>query len=537
MKLRIIAELAIIVIFIIIALLVTLVRDEESTAGNISAVELVRQGNELYKIGRAKFNEAGQKYLDALNINPDIPEARLKLADIYYEFIWNYDALNQLNELERIDPKYPGLYLLMGKIHNRIGEQDKTLEAFQQAVLLQPEDSEAHYFLGTVYQQQNNEAEAIKEYERAIKSNSDRLAVVNSYLQLGRIYRAKPFTEENVQEMAEKSLKAALSIAPGSLDVISELRSLYREQAENYELQDKYDKAAEKYEEDNSPIDSCDWQAPTEIVPAEVWPRAPFCTFEFPEGILKHTRKINTIVRVRRARLIQFSQELDRTAKRMEELEKFWHKMAQDIRQNLEKKLAATFPEEANLSTPAPRDAAQLIQWARGEDLTPRWAAALHPQLPEDVQAELASHWDFATRLSLAANPSVVPQILENLSRDVQPSVRAVATARLQRGTIHLTPLVGEILTPGEILWLLVAHPRSFFRFGSASYGDGSEIYAQWYKGPRGADDAWAYQGGLVYEEDERGKHPSHIGLNGLSRRGCGRYPCMYLEKEPYSGL
>lgn len=245
MKLGTIIEIAILLVFIIVALLVILVNNEASYVGNISAAELLRQGNELYNAGRAKYNQAAQKYLEALKINPDIAEARLKLADIYYEYIWNYEALDELNKLKKIDPGNPNLYLIMGKVYNRLGDSDKASEAFSQAVAIQPGSSEAHYFLGTVYQQLNNEAEAIKEYEQAIHGGSDKASVVNSYLQLGRIYRAKP----DGQDFAEKALKTALNIDSTSADIISELRSFYRNQAENYEFQGRFDKAAEKYEE------------------------------------------------------------------------------------------------------------------------------------------------------------------------------------------------------------------------------------------------------------------------------------------------
>ncbi len=215
-----------------------------------------------------------------------------------------------------------------------------------------------------------------------------------------------------------------------------------------------------------------------------------------------------------------------------EEEQEGWRGWDIEICSNLEGKLAEAFSEEAGGSdTPTPVYTSQLAEWARGKNFLRRWEATLDPLLPADVQAELATHWDFAARLSLAANPNITPKVLEQLARDVQPSVRVVALARVQRGTARISPLVGEILTPGEILWLLVGHPKTFFEFGSATYGDGSDAYAQWdaWRGAEGEIDEWAYFGGLLFESGERGLEASHIALHGLSFNGCGRYPCMYL--------
>jgi len=250
MKFRIIAEVGILVIFTILALITLLVHNEPSPASiNGDIKSLISQAHDFYEAGRPKYNEAAGKYMEVLGVNPDIPEARFKLAKIYYDYIWNYETLNELNELKKIDPEYPRLYLLEGQVYNRIGNTEKAFESFNKAVKLHPEDSEARYLLGTIYQQQNKEAEAIKEYEKAIQSNSDESALASSYLQLGRIYKSRSYRDKAAQDMAEKYLKSALSVIPNSLDVISELRSIYRDQGEEYESQDRYDKAAEKYEE------------------------------------------------------------------------------------------------------------------------------------------------------------------------------------------------------------------------------------------------------------------------------------------------
>jgi hypothetical protein len=51
--------------------------------------------------------------------------------------------------------------------------------------------------------------------------------------------------------------------------------------------------------------------------------------------------------------------------------------------------------------------------------------------------------------------------------------------ARVHRGEVSITPLAGEILTSGEVLWLLVSHPTLYFEFAYTSWGDGSPEYGR----------------------------------------------------------
>ena len=253
MRLRIIAEIAILMIFLTVALVAILGRNVATSADmedSVSAEEYAQRGDRIYASGRSRFNEASIQYWEAVKRNPDMPDVYLKLAAIYYEYDWNYQTLHELSEVERIDPNYPGLALLLGKVHDKMADADKAFEAFQRAVTLEPGNAEAHFYLGAIYQQRaveeeatRMEKEAISEYEKAVESGPGSAAALKAHLQLGRIYRNKN------PEKAEKEFREALGLDPASAEAISELRNLYRHEAEDYENRDEYDKAAEKYEE------------------------------------------------------------------------------------------------------------------------------------------------------------------------------------------------------------------------------------------------------------------------------------------------
>jgi len=251
MKLNIIIEIAIFIIFLITVPVVMLVERNialsSEAKANESAKAYLQKGEQFYSQGRAKFNDASVQYWESIKRDPNLAKAHFKLAEIYYEYLWNYETLNELRELEKINPKYPRLYLLMGKIYNRMADINKADEAFQRSLVSEPYNSEAHYYLGTIYQQRNAKEEAIKEYEKAVTfttSSSDKESIVKSYLQLGRIYK----TDKDFAKAIEM-LKKALSIEPWSVEIISELASIYSRQAGIYKSEQKFDEAAKIYEE------------------------------------------------------------------------------------------------------------------------------------------------------------------------------------------------------------------------------------------------------------------------------------------------
>ncbi len=247
MKSFIIIEIAILLIFIISTPFLVLVERGISMSvkdSDKSAMELVKLGEQLYSTGRSKFNEASILYWEAIKREPNMLKARFRLAEIYYTYVWNYEALKQLEEIEKVDPKYPSAYLLMGKIYHRLSINDKAFEAFQKETALRPDNPTAYYYLGTIYQQQNDEDSALASYQNAIKfPNIDKESVVKSYLQIGRIYKNR-----NDLINAESAFKNGLEIDPGSLEIISELKNLYEREADIFKSQRRFDKALEAYE-------------------------------------------------------------------------------------------------------------------------------------------------------------------------------------------------------------------------------------------------------------------------------------------------
>ncbi|MEK7398580.1 MAG: tetratricopeptide repeat protein [Candidatus Poribacteria bacterium] len=255
MKLKITIEIIIVIIFIITIPIALILGKNISThsvqtkevKANESASQYLQKGEQLYNQGRAKYNDASVQYWEALKHDPKLADAHFRLAEMYYEYIWNYEALNELQEIEKIDAKYPGLYLLIGKLHHRMGDIDKSFQAFQRNVALDPQNPESHYYLGTIYQQKNAKEEALKEYQQAVTaiiSPSFKDSIIKSYLQLGRIYK----TDRDF-DSAMEFLKKAITIEPKSVEVISELTNVYSQKAGQYKIERNFDEAGKIYEE------------------------------------------------------------------------------------------------------------------------------------------------------------------------------------------------------------------------------------------------------------------------------------------------
>jgi len=246
MRLRAIIEAAILAIFLITVLMVILGFGGDNpptdTEDGRSAEDYIQSGNLLYAAGRSKFSRAAVQYWEAVKRNPDIADAHIKLAAIYYYYIWNQQTLRELSEAERIAPDHPELSLIRGKIYHRMGDIDKAYKSLKRAVAGQPENSEVRFYLGIVYQQRSMTEAAINEYEKAIEGNSDDLSVLKAHLQLGRIYKT------NDRERAKSEFRKAMNIDPTLKEAASELRNLYKQEAADYEKQGEYIKAAEKYE-------------------------------------------------------------------------------------------------------------------------------------------------------------------------------------------------------------------------------------------------------------------------------------------------
>lgn len=153
--------------------------------------------------------------------------ANLRIAEIYSQSSWLKDAKARLEYAERLDSEHKGVRLLRGKLYRDEGRQAEAAEQFLAVLNKNPENAEAHYLLGVLYQGSKQFKEAAAHYIKAIE-NDPRLQEVPSEkapigilarLQLSRTYSRmlqdyqfvdRELTAEDMAEIARLEAQAIL---------------------------------------------------------------------------------------------------------------------------------------------------------------------------------------------------------------------------------------------------------------------------------------------------------------------------------------
>lgn len=108
------------------------------------ARSLLDKGKELYR--NDQDEEAVQSFMEAIKLDPDLPEAHFRLA-------LGYETLGKQEEAEK--------------------EYKKAVETYKKYLAENPDDAEAHYALGQTYAGLSLYSEAIREYREATKRKED----------------------------------------------------------------------------------------------------------------------------------------------------------------------------------------------------------------------------------------------------------------------------------------------------------------------------------------------------------------------------
>jgi tetratricopeptide (TPR) repeat protein len=107
----------------------------------------------------------------------------------------NYDrAIEDYDQALRLDPGYALSYYNRGDAYRRLGEYRQAIEDYDQALRLDPGYAEAYHNRGNVYGVLGEHNRAIKNYDQALLVNPGRADIYynrgNSYLRLGNYRRA-----------------------------------------------------------------------------------------------------------------------------------------------------------------------------------------------------------------------------------------------------------------------------------------------------------------------------------------------------------
>jgi tetratricopeptide (TPR) repeat protein len=186
-----------------------------------------------YYLQAGLVDQAIQQSNEGLKIQPDNQGAFLVLGEAYNQkgdldnAIKNYTRfldLNKGNSLAGIDTRIEGAYYDLGRIYDRQGKLKEANDSLHKAIAIDNTDADALYALGVVYQEQKDNANAVKEFEEALRFDPTYgppyQGLVVSYTALDRPTDAAyaqamvTFTEGKYGDAATQ-LEAVLKQSPG----------------------------------------------------------------------------------------------------------------------------------------------------------------------------------------------------------------------------------------------------------------------------------------------------------------------------------
>lgn len=135
------------------------------------AGELFAEGERLLDIGR--LDEAKEKFLECIRLQPDSAPARNKLGVCYARLEQWENAREQFIAALECDPAYAPAHSNIGNLHREAGRLDEAVTAYLEALRHDPEYYIAHHNLGVVYRQQGKIGEAVKQLKQASRLEKD----------------------------------------------------------------------------------------------------------------------------------------------------------------------------------------------------------------------------------------------------------------------------------------------------------------------------------------------------------------------------
>ena len=109
----------------------------------------------------------------AIELNPNLAAAHANYSIYLTNMGRITEALTELKRAEELDPLRLGIKLGEPGILLRARRYDEAIQGFQNLIKLQPDFSEAHFFLGQTYEMKGMYAEAIDEYQKTISIDGE----------------------------------------------------------------------------------------------------------------------------------------------------------------------------------------------------------------------------------------------------------------------------------------------------------------------------------------------------------------------------
>jgi tetratricopeptide (TPR) repeat protein len=169
-----------------------------------------------FLLGRAdyeatQFSEAESAFREVLRIDPKFPGVHLELGKVYISLRRNDDALRELNLALQERPGDPDASYFLGGLLVQQGRDGEGIPYLERAKDAKPDFWAPYFYLGKARLRMEHPAEAVAFLERAVQLNPDD---ASAFYDLSRALQASGRTEEardamvRVRELRDAALKA-----------------------------------------------------------------------------------------------------------------------------------------------------------------------------------------------------------------------------------------------------------------------------------------------------------------------------------------
>jgi len=131
------------------------------------------------------------------------------------------ESLNLIDALLKDYPNEARLYNLRGSCHKALGQLDKAVKSYEQALMIKPNYVDAHYKLGNTLKALGQLDEAVQSYEKALIINPNSAEVLNNL--------ANTFKALGQLDTAIKHCEAVLVIKPDCADIYNNIGNMLYE--------------------------------------------------------------------------------------------------------------------------------------------------------------------------------------------------------------------------------------------------------------------------------------------------------------------
>ncbi|MEW5974179.1 MAG: tetratricopeptide repeat protein [Acidobacteriota bacterium] len=198
----------------------------------------------LYQLAvdyKAAAQQAGQRLTRTY---PDSAFARAIQAEVLADTERFDEAIAAFKDVQRKDPKFPGIHLALGQVHWRRKDLDKARVELELALVEEPNQALAQYYLGDIFVSEQEFERAIPHLERAISVYPE---LTRAYWLLGKSYSGS-----GEPQRAVGAFKKALEQDPNYKEVHFQLHEVYarlgmkRESQQHLEIFQRLTQEAQK---------------------------------------------------------------------------------------------------------------------------------------------------------------------------------------------------------------------------------------------------------------------------------------------------